>query len=284
MNRPRPFARLSATAALCALCLGLPASAWAQGGLLDIDVGDFDLGDDTKSGETSMTYEGQVQQDAANYKAGTPVKITHTKGNISVRCTDSQGLQARINFTVEGTKQDTMKRYGDSIGVRTYASNYSATVSTSVQGKWSGISDVQVPLTVNLPKEAKVSITGSQGWVSVSGCTGTIKASTKNGGIYVDGVMSQFTLSSGEGDIEIDLADEAEITATSKATATNGEIILRIPLTQSANFSARGTEVQVEHLVSGTNTASHVQGTMGNGGPSISLSANKGTIKIEAPK
>ena len=259
-----------------------PAVAQEGGGLLDIDIGDIDLGDDTKGGEQSMSYEGQVGQDADNYKPGTPVYITHTKGNISVRCTDSEGIQARINFTVEGTKQSAMQSLGDRIGIRTYASNSQGKVSTSVPGKYSGIDAIYAPLTVNLPREARVSITGGGGWVQVVGCTGTVKATTRGGGIYVDGILSSFDLSTNEGDIEIELDSESELTSSSRASATAGAIKLTMPIAQKGNLNARGSEVTVDHLVNGTNTATHVQGTLSDSGPSITLTA-KTQVTIKAP-
>ena len=260
-----------------------PAIAQEGGGLLDIDIGEIDLGEDTKGGEQSMTYEGQTGQDADNYKPGTPVYITHTKGNISVRCTDSPGIQARINFSVEGTKEDSMQRLGDSIGIRTYASNSQGKVTTSVPGKWSGIDAVYTPLTVNLPREAKVNVTGGGGWVQVVGCTGTVKATTRGGGIYVDGILSSFDLSTNEGDIEIALDESAELTSSSRATATAGGVTLRMPITQKGNLNARGAEISVDHLVNGTNTATHVQGTLSDSGPSINITA-KTKVAITTPQ
>ena len=270
----------------------LALAAWSQstphavaqegGGLLDIDIGDFDLGDDSKGGEQSMSYEGQVGQDADNYKPGTPVYITHTKGTISVRCTDSPGIQARVNFTVEGTKESAMQSLGDRIGIRTYASNSQGKVSTSVPGKYTGIDAIYAPLTVNLPREARVHVTGGGGWVQVVGCTGTVKATTRGGGIYVDGILSSFDLSTNEGDIEIELDASAELTASSRASATAGAVKLKMPITQKGNLNARGSEVKVDHLVNGTNTPTHVQGTLSDSGPSISLTA-KTEVVIGTP-
>ncbi|MFH1466011.1 MAG: hypothetical protein ABIO70_16625 [Pseudomonadota bacterium] len=283
------FAGLGALALLFAGQSSSPARAQDDegglggGGLLDIDIGDIDLGGDSKGGEQSMTYEGQAAQDAANYKAGTPVYITHTKGNISVRCTDSAGIQARINFAIDGTKQDVMKRVGDTIGLRTYASTTQGKVTSSVPGKQTGVDAIHAPLTVNLPREAKVSVTGGDGWIQVVGCTGTVKATTRNGGIFVDGVLSSFDLSTGQGDIEVSLDPSAEVTSSSRASATGGDVILRMPITQKGNLTARGAEVAVDHLVNGTNTATSVQGTLSDSGPSISVTA-KGKVTITTPK
>jgi len=277
------FAGIGALAITAWTQTNTPAIAQEGGGLLDIDIGDFDLGDDTKGAEQSMSYEGQVGQDADNYKPGTPVYITHTKGTISVRCTDSPGIQARINFTVEGTKESAMQGLGNRIGIRTYASNSQGKVSTSVPGKYSGIEEVYAPLTVNLPREARVNVTGGGGWVQIIGCTGTVKATTRGGGIYVDGILSSFDLSTNKGDIEIELDSTAELTSNSRATATAGGVTLRMPITQKGNLNARGEEITVDHLVNGTNTDTHVQGTLSDSGPSITISAS-GKVAITTPQ
>jgi hypothetical protein len=147
----------------------------------------------------------------------------------------------------------------------------------------SGVQAVNAPLVVTLPRQAKVSVTGGDGWVQVVGCTGTVKATTKKGGIFVDGVLSSFDLSTGAGDIEIALDPSAVLTATSRAAATGGAVTLRMPIAQKGNLSARGAEVSVEHLVNGTNTPTNVQGTLSDSGPAITLTA-KGKVTITTPK
>ena len=46
---------------------------------------------------------------------------------------------------------------------------------------------------------------------------------------------------------------------------------------------ATGSQVDVAHLVSGTNTPTRVQGTINDGGPTITLQA-KGKVTVAAPK
>ncbi len=55
-----------------------------------------------------------------------------------------------------------------------------------------------------------------------------------------------------------------------------------MPITQKGNLNARGSEITVDHLVNGTNTPTHVQGTLSDSGPSITLTA-KTEVIIKTP-
>ncbi len=252
-----------------------------DGGLFGIDIGEINLDDENL--DEIHTYEGTASQASPNYKPGTTVTITHTKGTITVRCTDTDGLTARLQYTLEGDNKDKLKAYGDALGISTWASNYSASVKTRVPGLYSGVDSAKLALTIMLPTRASLVINGSNDWIQVTDCTGTIKASTRQNGIYARGNFSSFNLSASTGNVELSLAPESEITSSSRATASAGDITIYLPLTQSANLSASGSEVSIAHLVSGTNTPSKVTGTINDGGPSITLSA-KGRIDIKPPE
>lgn len=252
------------------------------GGLLDIDLGEIDLGEG-KSLATESTYEGQALHSAPNYVAGTPVTISHSGGTVSVRCTDAKGLAARIQFKVDGTDQAAMKKLGDSIGIKTYASSANATVGTKVPGKTSGVTRVRADLVVTLPPQAQVIVNGATDWVQVLGCTGSVKASTKANGVFASGTYKSFDISSGTGNAEVELSDASVLTATSKASAPNGDVTLRVPLTQAMTLNASAETVTVAHLVNGTNLPNKVQGKVNGGGVAVTLTA-KGKVDVTAPK
>lgn len=252
------------------------------GGLMDVELGDFDLGP-SKSLESTMSYEGQFSSSAPNYVAGTTVTITHSTGSISVRCTDQKGLTARLQYKLDGTNQDALKRYGDSIKLTSFASSSGATVKSSVPSRPSTISRSTVSLVVNLPLQASVSISGATDWVQVVGCKGSVKASTSKNGAFASGTLKSFDLSSGTANVEVELTDDAVITAASRASAPQGDVTLRMPLTQAATLTATADTVQVSHLVNGTNVTNKVQGQVNGGGPAITLSG-KGTVLVTAPK
>ncbi|MBN1335832.1 MAG: hypothetical protein JXB39_07705 [Deltaproteobacteria bacterium] len=252
------------------------------GGLMDIeiDIGDLAV---TKGDQQSLSYEGQVQHNAPHYKPGTLVTITHARGNVSVRCTESEGLQARIQYVVYGSSEDSMKRVGDSIGLKTYASTSNASVKSTLPGLRSGVERVDTPLVVSLPREASVNVTASDGWVQVLGCTGTVKATARKGAIFASGTYRSFDATSSSGNVEIELSGDSVLTSNSRASASAGDIVLRMPMTQKGQLTATGSDVRVAHVVSGVNSPTRVQGTLLDKGPSITLSA-KGKVEVTAPK
>jgi len=253
-----------------------------RGGLLDIDI---DIGDlaATKGDQQSLSYEGQVQHNAPHYKPGTPVTITHARGNVSVRCTDSTGLQARIQYAVYGNSEDTMKRVGDSVGLKTYASTQNATVTSNLPALRPGVDRVDTPLVVNLPRDARVIVTASDGWIQVMGCSGTVKATARKGRVFAAGTYASFDATSSTGNVEIELSNESVITAASRASAPAGDVVLRMPLTQKGTLTATASDVRVAHMVSGVNSPTRVQGTLVDKGPTITLSA-KGKVEVTAPR
>jgi len=257
----------------------LAPTAYAEDSLLDIDLGDFDL--DEASVEESLTYEGSSTDSAPDYTPGKPVSITHYGGNITVNCTDRSGIDARLDYALEGTNRASMKRMGDGIGVRAWGSSSSGGVSTRIPSKGSGISSSSIPLAVNLPKSVRVTVTGKRGWITVRGCTGTVKATTAQDGIFVSGELTKFELTASKGDIEIELSESAKLASTSKAYASTGKISLSMPLDQQIRLDARGESVEVSHIVDGNVTDTRVTGNIGEGGPSLSLTA-KGAVKVSS--
>ena len=52
--------------------------------------------------DDSLTYQGGLSGSGASYKPGKPVSISHSSGNIQVRCMDVDKLTARLQYTEIG--------------------------------------------------------------------------------------------------------------------------------------------------------------------------------------
>jgi hypothetical protein len=251
------------------------------GGLLDIDIGDIEL-TDTK-GSSDITYDGSASHAAPHYKPGTTVTVSHLSGPVTVRCTDQPGLNARLSYTVRGGDKDKMKKFGDGFGIATFASTSEASVKTRTPAKVPGVTSWTAALTVNLPLQANVNVSGAQDGVRVTGCTGSIRISTTKGGAYASGTLSGFNVSAGKGNVEVILSDDSVVKAASGATATAGDVIVQMPMKQKATLTATGSDVTVAHLVSGVNSGMRVQGTINEGGPAITLKAS-GKVDLQATR
>lgn len=250
-------------------------------GDLDIDIDDIDLGDGD-DGPASMNYTGGHSERSESLDENAAVTITHYGGSISVRCADTEEIAARLDFNLEGTHEANMKAVGDGIRLQAQGNGAWGKVSTVVPGKRSGISAMDVPLSVSVPEKVRLTVSGRSGWIAISGCEGTVKATTSVEGITVDGTYSQFDLRAGAGDVKLDLGTDSVVAKTSGITASKGDVSLTLPLTADARLQATGGEVSVLHTVTGTNTPTNVSGTIGAGGPLVKVHG-KGRVEVTSP-
>jgi len=246
----------------------------------DLDLDDIDLGSSTAA--SVMTYSGGHTERSEALDENAAVTITHYGGTITVRCTDTAEINARVDFIVEGTKEAPMQAVGDGIRLQAQGKGTWGKVSTIVPGSRSGIESITVPLVVSLPKKTRVTVTGRKGWISVSSCEGTIKAANTEGDISITGTYSQFDVRAPKGDVKLQLAEESSIAKTSGVNAARGSAAVTIPLTVDIRLQATGGSVTVLHTVEGTNSGTNVSGTIGDGGPLVKVYA-KESVEITSP-
>ena len=223
-----------------------------------------------------ITYEGGNSSNAAGYVKGKPFSISHTSGNLSVRCMDTEALSARLQYVVTGSQEGPMETAGKGIGMSAYGDSNGGKVSTRVPSKPSGVSSMEVTLTVNIPRAPMtltITETGS-GWVQVQDCDGTIKVTGGAGGAFVSGAMKSATVTAG-GDVKVVQSGDAVFTGTTSVSAPSGNATLLIGTAQGGKLTAKGAEVSVGPTVMGTNDATLVSGDLGLTGPTITVSAKQ---------
>lgn len=223
------------------------------------------------------TYEGGNSSTAAGYVKGKPLSITHSSGNLSVRCMDTEALSARLQYVVTGTVQTAMETAGKGIGLAVYGDANGGRVSTRAPGKSTGVSAIDVTLTVSVPK-AIMSLTITEtgpGWVQVQDCDGTVKVSAGAGGAFASGAMKGATITATGGDVKVVQNGDAVFSSTTSISAPNGNATLMLGTAQGGRLTAKGAEVSVSQTVMGTNDATLVSGDLGIAGPMITVSAKK---------
>ncbi|HJN75790.1 MAG TPA: DUF4097 family beta strand repeat-containing protein [Myxococcota bacterium] len=249
-------------------------------GDFDIDLDDIDLGGETAA--STMTYSGGHTERSEKLDDNAAVTITHYGGPITVRCTDTEEVNARIDFVIEGTKEAPMQAVGDGIRLQAQGKGTWGKVSTIVPGSRSGVESITVPLVVSLPKQTRITVTARKGWISVSNCNGTVKAANTSGDIMVSGSYSQFNVRAPDGDVKVDLSADSSVTKSSGITASKGGATLVLPLSADVRLQATGGSVSVLHTVEGTNSGTNVSGNIGNGGPLLKV-YGKEMVEITSP-
>ncbi len=232
------------------------------------------LATETEGTVGDISYEGGLSETAASYVATRPVSVSHSGGNISIRCMETEKLSARLPYTVYGTAEAPMEAFGTGIGLSVGGDSKSGWVKTRVPSKTSGVSSYEAPLTVNIPKGTTgLTVTQSgTGWVQVTGCSGALKVSGGAGGVYADGAYTSAAVSASNGDVKLVQDSGAVLTGTTSVSAPGGAARLVLATSQGGKLTAKAAEVTVQQTVMGTNSGTLVQGDMGLAGPSISVS------------
>jgi DUF4097 and DUF4098 domain-containing protein YvlB len=159
----------------------------------------------------------------------------------------------------------------------------------------------RVNYEVKVPAGARLeTIRSTNGDVELTGRFGEVKAGTTNGDVRLDGATGKISLSTTNGDIQAQ-----NITGRLEADTTNGKITLEVPKLESdidagttngsihlrlgadpnARLSAHTTNghitVDFPITVQGRiSSRRRVEGTIGNGGPAVSLKTTNGSITI----
>ena len=257
------------------LLYALTFAAFAQdeGGAPAPSTDDIDL---SGPGDSPLSYEGGLAGSAPNYVPGKSLSVTHTSGNVSVRCMEVDSLTARLQYTVFGSSEGPMESFGKGIGVAVWGDSKGGGAKSRVPSRTSGVARAQVDLTVNVPK-GTTSLTVSQsgaGWVQVTGCSGIVKVSAGSGGAFVGGPLAGFNVTASGGDVKVVVEGDGVLTATSSATSP-ANLTVVLPSAQGGKLSVKGEEVAVQQVVMGTNTPTLVSGDMGVSGPTLTLAAKK---------
>lgn len=241
-------------------------------------------GDETTVGE--LSYEGGFSGSAAGYVKGKPVSVSHSGGNVSVRCMDTTTLTARLQYTIYGSAEGPMESMGKGIKLSVTGTSSSGAVKTITPAKPSGVSHAESTLTVNIPR-APLTLTVSQtgaGWVQVIDCDGSVKVTSGTGGLFVSGHLDGVTATAPGGDAKVVQNDDAVFKATTAITAATGNVTLQVASAQGGKLTASGKEVTSSVTVVGTNTSDLIQGELGVAGPAITLKATTGTVVIAPNK
>jgi hypothetical protein len=232
--------------------------------------------------DEELSYEGNLSARAADYAVGKPLTISHSGGNVEVRCVDGERLAASASYTVSGTKEGPMEAFGKGVGLSAGA----GVVRTRVPTKPAGVTEAEVTLKVTVPRTPSaltVTQTGA-GWVQIIGCGGALKVSGGSRGAYASGAFTGVNASASGGDVRVVVEGEAPLSGPSSVSAPAGAATLEFPRAQGGKLAARGAEVEVAPLVLGTVGPTLVQGDLTGKGPQITVSAKgKATVKIAGP-
>lgn len=256
-------------AALLVLPLALAISAGC-----DIAMADFA---EKETAEWRKTYE---------LSPGGRVEIGNINGRIKVATGDGNSVEVVALKTAKAANVDAAKQTLGRIEIRDSASSDGVKINTHFERPSSSIfnhSNWQVEYTVRVPAAASVKLSTVNGGVEVNGVTGRVVAEATNGGIVARGIAGTIEASTTNGGVDVELARVDP--AGAKLECTNGGITLGLPSDTSATLSARVTNGGIDTgglaiMSRGENSRRRLDGDLNGGGPRISMECTNGGIEL----
>ncbi len=249
------------------------AAAFAQEPDIEIDLGGPE--------EAPLSYNGGFTTRSADKVAtNAAVSVSSPVGTTTVYCTDTEYVEARVDYALSGPAGAPLEAYGKSFKVATTGGTTGkVTILAGTRG--AGVKTSKVTVTVNVPKQARLTVSAGGDWVKVIGCDGTVSATSKTSA-YVGGPLDGFNVTANNGNIVVEVEGDSKIVAASTISAPHGDVTLSMPFAQDLKIDARGTAVTVAQSVTGTNDAAVVSGAIGAGGPALTIKAS-GTVTVKTP-
>jgi hypothetical protein len=236
-----------------------------------LDSIDIDLSNEPKI----ITFTGDFSQKSDPVAPEVVMGVSHPGGSVVVRCADTPEITARINYTIDGYSEGSAQRFGQSIKMSTYGKGLSGDIKVLMPPKTSEIKRYEAALSVTAPLRPVLTVNATTSWVQVSNCGGTVKATAANGGAYVDGPLRGFVVTATRGDAKVVVLDASRITVNSSISAPQGSVDLLLPAGQNLRVAIKGAAVTFDQPVNGTVTTTNVTGTVGAGGPTLTITAGK---------
>ena len=239
--------------------------------------------------DISGTTYAPSQDEADNLK----VEVDHSPDLVSIRVVQPSMRRGNwgARFVIKVPRQVALDRITTSnASIRTVdgvgpARFRSSNGSIHVQGLRGNLEAQTSNSSIELVDvEGEVRAHSSNGHIRVDGLAGSLDAGTSNSSIHatLERASGSIRLQSSNGSVELALPPGASIPV--HASTNNSSITLHVPGSVNARLSARTSNGSVssdfEMRMQGEFSRSHMEGTIGAGGPLIDLVTSNGNIRL----
>ena len=263
LSRPIPVIK-----GLTALCM-LPLAALLAG--CDMHMHDLSA---RATDEWTHTYP---------LKPGGEIEIDNTNGKIEVEGADTATVEVRAERIAKGATDAAARELLPRIVIKEDATPDRVSVRTE---RMSGImigASFEVRYHVRAPKNAVVSVTNTNGQVTLTGLNGKVTAHTTNGQVKGDTLTGAVDARTTNGGVNIDLSSIGREPV--RLHTTNGAVTLTLPESGKADISASVTNGGIsvgdfQNLDVAEKSRRHFEARLNGGGTPIELQTTNGGVRI----
>lgn len=199
-------------------------------------------------------------------------------GGIEVIGTSRRDVLVIARIQTNARSEDRAEAIARQIRITTEGNKISAEGPDLRGNEWWSVS-----YEIEVPARADLEMVASNGGISVSGVTGTLRMESQNGGIHLEAVNGDVVAYTTNGGLHVTLEGDAWIGKGLDATTTNGGVHLTVP----SNYSARletgtqngGVDIDFPVTVRGR-IGRHITTDLGRGGATIRVMTTNGGVNI----
>ena len=208
--------------------------------------------------------------------AGGQLHVIGKNGGIELVGEDRNDVALEAQVSAQASSREEAERLVHDVRVETDGSIRAEGPKT---GNWS------VNYKLRVPRHLAAELHTENGGISVANVDGTVRAETTNGGIELSDLGGDVHAITTNGGLRISLAGDSWHGAGLVAKSTNGGVHVTMPANYSAHLIAGtvngGTEVHLPMTSNVINSRRHIDGQIGQGGPTVQLETVNGGVSID---
>ena len=217
--------------------------------------------------------------------AGGEVRIVNTNGRIEVEGVDGSTVEVRAERVAKGATEAAAKELLPRIVIKEDVKPERVSLETE---RMSGImigAGFEVRYHVRAPKSALISVTNTNGLVTLTALGGKVVAHTTNGGVKGSGLSGGVDARSTNGSVTIEMASVGSEPISLETT--NGGVSLALPdrakATVTASCTNGGISVgSLDNFEVSEKSRRHLEGKLNGGGTMVELHTTNGGVRLRS--
>lgn len=224
-------------------------------------------------------YERSCDVRTMTIAAPATLDVETSNGSIAVTGGTRRDVSIQVKVTAQAETMSEAKSIAADVKVLTDGGTIRAEgprTSGRGQGWW-------VSYRIEAPSRQNVSLGSSNGSVTLTGLTGTLRADTSNGSVHASDLSGDVKLNTSNGSLQISLAGASWNGAGLDATTSNGSLKVEMPRDYSAHLDARtgNGSLNIDRPVTITGRIGReIVTDLGKGGATLRLRTSNGSLNI----
>src|SRR5882724_4355105 len=216
---------------------------------------------------------------------GGEIRIVNSNGLIDIEGVDGSTVEVRAERIAKGSTEAAAKELLPRIIIKEEAKPDRVSLETErMSGVMIGAS-LEVRYHVRAPKYALVTVTNTNGLVSVKGLAGKVVAHTTNGGVKGSGLSGGVDARTTNGGVTIDMASLGADPILLETT--NGGVSLALPEKAKATVTASCTNGGIsvgslDNFEVSEKSRRRLEGKLNGGGTSVELHTTNGGVRLRS--